>query len=103
MNFMKNMNINNTNINKNEILRNICYTELVYTRINKKLHTDFSKEQIEKMILKIIDETKENAFEKRGKNYYITNAEHNIKITINSNTFRIITIDRIGNDKAKQK
>jgi hypothetical protein len=88
------------NISKNEILHNICYTQLVYERINKKLNTKLSKEQIEKLIFKIIKETNENYFEKMGKNYYITNTKNNIRITINSNNFRVITVDRIIN---KQK
>ncbi|RZN14127.1 MAG: DUF3781 domain-containing protein [Methanosarcinales archaeon] len=81
-------------INKSEILKNICYTELVYGRINKKLNIKFSKNQIEKFILKILRETEEKFFSKIGKNFYITNTENNIKITVNSNTFRIITVDR---------
>ena len=83
-------------INKNEILQNICYTELVYGRINKKLNTDFSKEQIEKLMVEIILKTEESCFEKIGKNYYVTNMEYNIRITINSYTFRIITVGRIN-------
>ena len=82
-------------INKKEILENICYTELVYGRINKKLNIEFSKQQIEKFIFKILKETEEKFFLKVGKNFYIINKENNIKITINSNTFRIITVDRI--------
>jgi hypothetical protein len=82
------------NINKSEILHNICYTELVYERINRKLNTKLSKEQIEKLICEIIKKTNENCFEKKGKNYYITNIETNIRITINANTFRIITVDK---------
>ena len=78
-----------------EILQNICYTKLVYERINKKLNTKFTKEQIEELIFEVIKKTKENFFEKIGKNYYVTNIEYNIRITINSNTFRIITVDRI--------
>jgi len=35
----------------------------------------------------------ENFLAKTGKNYYITNPEQNIKITINSNTFRVITVE----------
>ena len=85
------------NINKNEILNNICYTELVYERINKKNCTHFSKEQIEEQILEIIKKTNESSFEKIGKNYYISNIEHNIRITVNSNTFRVITVDRLNN------
>ena len=84
------------NINKREIMKNICYTYLVYGRINKKLSIKFSKNQIEEFILKILRETEEKFFSKIGKNFYITNTENNIKITINSNTFRVITVDRIG-------
>ncbi len=83
------------NINKKEILENICYTELVYGRINKKLNTRFSKKQIEEFIFKVLKETEEEFFSKTGKNYYVVNKENNIKITINSNTCRIITADRL--------
>jgi len=82
-------------INKIEILKNICYTELVYGRINKKLIIKFSKDQIEEFIFKIIQETEEKFFSKIGKNFYVTSKENNIKITINSNTFRVITVDSI--------
>ena len=82
-------------INKNKILKNICYTKLVYERINKKLDIDLSKEKIEKLILETIKNTPENFITKIGKNYYLTNTKNNIKITINSNTFRIITVDKI--------
>jgi len=80
---------------KDKILQNICYTELVYERINKKLDMKFSKEQIEKLIVDAIKKTDEKCFEKIGKNYYITNIEYNIRITVNSNTFRVITADRV--------
>ena len=83
------------NINKQEILENICYTELVYERINKKLNTKFSKKQIEEFIFKILKETERKFYLRIGKNYYVSNTENNIKITINSNTFRIITVDRM--------
>ncbi len=83
------------NINKQEILENICYTELVYERINKKLSINFSKKQIEEFIFKILKETDDNFFSKIGKNFYVKNTENNIRITINSNTFRIITVDKI--------
>ena len=82
-------------INKKEILENICYTELVYGRINKKLNVNFSKRQIEEFVFKILKETRINDFIKIGKNFYIYNKEYNIKITINSNTFRVITVDKI--------
>lgn len=82
-------------IDKDEILNNICYTELVYDRINKKLKSTFSKSEIETKLFKTIKETKLNHFEKIGKNFYISNTEKNIKITVNSNTYRIITVDKI--------
>ncbi len=82
-------------INKPDILSKICYTELVYGRINKKLKSNFSKPEIEKMLFDIIKETPETFFQRIGKNIYVTNREKNIKITINSNTHRIITVDAI--------
>ena len=82
---------------KKDILDKICYTELVYGRINKKLNTELSKEEIEKMILELITETDEIDFKKTGKNIYITNHKKNIRLTINSFTTRIITADRLKN------
>lgn len=82
-------------INKTEILDRICYTELVYDRINKKINARFSKSEIEKMLSDIIRETQEVFFQRIGKNIYVTNSQKNIRITINSNTYRIITVDVI--------
>ena len=81
------------NNRKIEILNNICYTELVYGRINKKLKSSYSKDEIEKKLFNIIKKTDIENFEKIGKNFYITNLENNIRITINSNTYRVITVD----------
>lgn len=81
--------------NKINILENICYTELVYDRINKKLKTQMSKKQIEELMFKTIKNTNEKFFEKKGKNFYISNSKEKIRITINSYTFRVITVDRI--------
>jgi hypothetical protein len=80
---------------KDQIIENICYTELVYGRINKKLKTNFKKSEIEEMLLDILKTTEEKWYQKIGKNFYVLNTENNIKITINSNTYRIITVDRI--------
>ena len=64
--------------------------------ITIQLHASiFSKKEIEIFLEKILRETNLEHYEKKGKNYYITNKEHNIKITINSNTFRVITVDKI--------
>ena len=82
-------------INKDEIINNICYTELVYGRINKKLYTSYSKYQIEKMILDILKTTSQDDYSKVGKNYYIRNIDKNIRVTVNSNTYRIITVDKL--------
>lgn len=82
-------------INKAEILKSICYTELVYGRINKKLKSNYSKHEIEKLLFTVINETEESCFIKVGKNFYVTNAANDICITINSSTFRVITVDRV--------
>ena len=84
---------------KKEILSKICYTDLVYGRINKKLNQNFSNTEIEKLILEIIENTAEINFEKKGKNIYITNEDRNIRITINSFTNRIITVDILEKSK----
>ncbi|MBL4604932.1 MAG: DUF3781 domain-containing protein [Flavobacteriaceae bacterium] len=81
---------------KKEISDKICYTELVYGRINKKLNIELSKVEIEKMISSIISETDEAEFQKTGKNIYVTNNKRNIRLTINSFTNRIITVDKLN-------
>ena len=87
------------NIDKAEILSRICYTELVYERINQKLDSKFSKSEIETMLFDILKETQEMFFQRIGKNIYVTSRERNIKITINSNTYRIITVDKLNKTK----
>ena len=82
-------------LHKEEILLKHCYTELVYQRINKKLNTSFTKSETETLLRKVLTETDIENFERKGKNFYISNKQHNIKITVNSNTFRIITVDRL--------
>jgi len=94
---------NGMNIDKTEILNRICYTELVYERINKKLNTKFSKSEIEKLLFGIIKDTQEMFFQRIGKNIYVTNNEKNIKITINSNSYRIITVDKLIKNKKHDK
>ncbi|MDA3883091.1 MAG: DUF3781 domain-containing protein [Bacteroidales bacterium] len=86
---------------KTEILHNICYTELVYERINKKLNGAFSKDEIEKMMYEILLETDDEQFHKTGKNIYVTNVERNMRITINSNSYRIITVVNLASIKKK--
>jgi len=83
-------------VNKKTILENICYTELVYGRVNKKLKVNYSKQQIEAFIFKILSETAESSFTRSGKNYHVKNPARDIRVTINSSTFRVITVDRIN-------
>lgn len=83
--------------NKNSILDNICYTELVYERINKKLVTNMTRSQIESLLYETIKNTPLEDFQKSGKNYYISNSKKNIRVTINSFTNRVITVDKIKN------
>ena len=80
---------------KTAILANICYTTLVYRRINKKLNSRFTASEIEAMLYKKIAETPETDFQKTGKNIYITAPDKKTRITINSNTYRVITVDLI--------
>lgn len=80
---------------KTAILANICYTTLVYGRINKKLNSRFSNSEIEAMLYKLITETPESDFQKTGKNIYITAPDKKTRITINSNTYRVITVDLV--------
>ncbi len=87
--------MNSEVIDKQQIIDNICYTELVYGRINKKLGLTYTKGQIEKLILNLLTESPKTSYIKIGKNYYISNFEHKIRMTINSYTFRIITVDII--------
>ena len=86
---------NDMNIIKQNIIDNICYTELVYERINKKMNIKFSKRRIEEFIFNTLQETDQSFFNKNGKNFYITNKKNNIRITVNSYAFRVITVDKI--------
>ena len=82
------------------ILSRLCYTDLVYGRIRKKLSIQLTNPEIEEYIPAIIEETPVQDIEKVGKNYYIRNRERGIRMTVNSFTFRIITVDKIENRKA---
>lgn len=77
---------------KYTILDNLSYTELAYQRVNKKLGLSLNKIQIEKYIFEAIYDTESEIY-KKGKNYYITNLSKRLRITVNSSTYRIITVD----------
>lgn len=78
---------------KATILHKICYTELVYGRINKKLNLQLSEADIELLIFNCIQETPDANFQRIGKNIYVTHIAKQIRITINSYTYRVITVD----------
>lgn len=80
-------------MSKSELLKKICYPELVYGRINKKLNRQLTKQQIEEMLFDLITKTQAGCFQRIGKNIYVASPEKDIRITINSNTFRVITVD----------
>ena len=44
----------------------------------------------------ILKKTNEKDFIKTGKNHYVTNTDNNIRMAINANTFRIITMDKLN-------
>jgi hypothetical protein len=88
------------NTYKKQILDNICYKELVYGRINKKLNIKLSNSKIEKLIYYIITETDDLEFKKIGKNIYVSNNKKNIRLTVNSYTNRIITVDKLDKNRS---
>ncbi|AWG20391.1 hypothetical protein FFWV33_02035 [Flavobacterium faecale] len=81
--------------NKSDIIANLCYTELVYGRINKKLKSNKSNKEIEVYLLNILKNTPLSGYIKTGKNFYVSSFENNIRITVNSYTYRVITVDKL--------
>ena len=77
------------------IIEKLCYTELVCDRINRKLGLHLSPHEIESFVSRIIESTDDAHFQKRGKKYYITNDAAHVCITVNSFTYRVITVDII--------
>ncbi len=84
---------------KDYILNKISYTGSAYGRINKKLTTAYSDKQIEREIFELISESNPENIIQIGKNIYIHNTKKCVRITVNSNTYRVITVDRIENNK----
>jgi len=77
------------------IIEKLCYTKLVYDRINRKLGLHLSPHEIESFVSRIIKSTDDADFQKKGKNYYITNDAAHVRITVDSFTYRAITVDKI--------
>lgn len=82
------------NNSRKTILGQICYTDLVYGRINKKLKTNMSNDEIEKLVYSVV-ECESNPINKIGKNYYIEDTKTKVRVTVNSHTYRVITADKI--------
>lgn len=79
---------------KNTILEKHKYTDLVFYRINKKLNIRLDDEEIKKYIFDLIKNTIEEDIIKKWKNFYIYNKIDNIRITVNSFTYTVITVDK---------
>lgn len=81
---------------KANIIKNLCYTELVYYRVNNKLNLNLTKDEVEEFISTLIAEIPEQEIVKTWKNYYLVNHRKNVRLTINSNNYRLITVDKIN-------
>jgi len=69
-------------------------------QVGGKWRTVVQKETvIEKLFFDIVRETQEMFFQRIRKNIYVTSREENMRITINSNTYRIITVDKLNKTK----
>jgi hypothetical protein len=66
-------------------------------KINKEDNLCLSNSEIEALIIDLIIETDDRNFKRIGKNIYVLNFYNKISITINSNTNRVITVDRMKN------
>lgn len=80
---------------KNLLVRHHKHTTLWYERINKKLWLHLTIPQINEYIYTMIIDTAIKDILKKWKNYYISNVEEKIMITINSFTYSVITVNRV--------
>ncbi|KRL00985.1 DUF3781 domain-containing protein [Liquorilactobacillus capillatus] len=74
------------------IAENLCYTKLVYQRINKKLAGKYTKTEIKILLREPVLEATQMIH--KGKNFYIYNNQRGIRITVNVNNYRVITVDK---------
>lgn len=77
---------------RTELLENVSYTPLVYGRINKKLGTTYSNDELEALVSAIIADP-QTTIQKQGKNVYLNNETKQVRLTINRNNLRVITAD----------
>jgi len=78
--------------NRDAFLQNVCYTPLVFKRVNKKLTTTFSDDDIKNLVNNIINDPL-TVIIKTGKNYYLQN--NSIELVINSFNYRLITANKL--------
>ncbi|WP_311407319.1 DUF3781 domain-containing protein [Liquorilactobacillus uvarum] len=76
------------------IAKRVCYTKRVYQRINKKLKTNYSNGEIELLVQQVVLEASQIIH--KGKNFYISNYESGVRVTVNANNYRIITADSLN-------
>ncbi|MCP8857036.1 DUF3781 domain-containing protein [Latilactobacillus fuchuensis] len=87
-------NIDQTRLSiKNDLLATVCYTSLVYQRVNKKLATQFSELEIEKLVQAVINNA--DSIVLTGKNYYVDDYQRQISLTINAGNHRLITANQL--------
>lgn len=69
----------------------VCYTPLVFGRVNKKLGTDLTVDEIKQLVQKIIADP-QTSITKNGKNYYLQ--FQTTELVINSFNYRLITANK---------
>lgn len=82
-------------MNTEKITRKLCYPEQVYNRISKKLNLLLSNSVIKACSIKILQNTEKECLAKRSEDYYVTNKENKVRLTLNANTYRVIADDRL--------
>jgi len=91
-----------SNTKMNETLRSLISekfknTPLGFLRIKKNLRkSEFTDNEIEMHLRMIIISTPLEDITTKGKNHYFKCCEHNSILTINANTFTVITAKQIG-------
>lgn len=75
------------------IAARVCYTELVFARVNKKLATTLTTAEVKAMVQQILNDSSSQLV-KRGKNYYVSNKQAAVQLTINSFNYRLITASK---------
>lgn len=76
------------------IIDKICYTDLLFDRVNKKLGTQLSPEEIKKWVQLTLHRN-DCIVTHQGKNYYVTCPSQQVSLTVNASNYRLITVDRI--------